>query len=43
MLKIALVTDSTADLPQRLIKQWKILVLPLKVSFGHQQYLDCEL
>ena len=42
-MKIALVTDSTADLPQQLIKQWKILVLPLKVSFGHQQYLDCEL
>ncbi|MDD2282910.1 MAG: DegV family protein [Eubacteriales bacterium] len=42
-MKIALVTDSTADLPQQLLNQWKIFALPLKVSFGHQQYLDCEL
>ncbi|HOC06427.1 MAG: DegV family protein [Bacillota bacterium] len=42
-MKIALVTDSTADLPQQLINQWKIFVLPLKVSFGKEQYLDNEL
>jgi len=42
-MKIALVTDSTADLPQQLINQWKIFVLPLKVSFGNQQFLDNEL
>ena len=42
-MKIALVTDSTADLPRQLINQWKIFVLPLKVSFGNQQFLDTEL
>jgi DegV family protein with EDD domain len=42
-MKIALVTDSTADLPQQLINQWKIFVLPLKVSFGNQHFLDYEL
>jgi DegV family protein with EDD domain len=42
-MKIALVTDSTADLTQQLIDQWKIFVLPLKVSFGDEQFLDSEL
>jgi DegV family protein with EDD domain len=43
MMKIALVTDSTADLTQQLIDHWKIFVLPLKVSFGDEQFLDSEL
>lgn len=43
MKKIALVTDSTADLTQQLVKQWNIFVMPLKVVFGNQQYLDGEL
>ena len=42
-MKIALVTDCTADLPQQLIDQWKIFVLPLTISFGNQQFLDNEL
>lgn len=42
MKKIALVTDSTADLPEDLIKENDIHVLPLKVRFGSQEYLDGE-
>ena len=42
-MKIALVTDSTADLPREVIERWKVFVLPLKVHFGDQQYLDSEL
>lgn len=43
MKKIALVTDSTADLTQQLVEQWNIFVMPLKVIFGNRQYLDGEL
>lgn len=42
-MKIALVTDSTADLPPNLLKQWRIYMLPLAVSFGNQHFLDIEL
>jgi len=43
MKKIALVTDSTADLTQQLVEHWNIFVMPLKVIFGNQQFLDGEL
>ena len=43
MKKIALVTDSTSDLTQELQKQWDIFVMPLKVLFGNQTFLDGEL
>lgn len=43
MKKIALVTDSTADLTQELQKQWNIFVMPLKILFGNQTFLDGEL
>jgi DegV family protein with EDD domain len=38
--KIALVTDSTCDLPQELIDRYQIHVLPLNINFGERHYLD---
>jgi DegV family protein with EDD domain len=38
--KIALVTDSTCDLPQELIDNYQINVLPLNINFGENHYLD---
>lgn len=40
MEKIKIITDSTADLPLEIIKEFDIEVLPLLVSFGDEQYLD---
>jgi hypothetical protein len=38
--KIALVTDSTCDLPQELIDFYQINMLPLNINFGESHYLD---
>jgi DegV family protein with EDD domain len=38
--RIALVTDSTCDLPAEWIKQYDITVVPLTIIFGDQQFLD---
>ncbi len=38
--KIALVTDSTSDLPQDIIEKYQIHVVPLSVHFGDNYYLD---
>ncbi|MCX6225907.1 MAG: DegV family EDD domain-containing protein [Bacteroidia bacterium] len=38
--KIALVTDSTCDLPQELIDYYQINMLPLNINFGESHYLD---
>ncbi len=38
--KIALVTDSTCDLPQELIDHYQINMLPINISFGENNYLD---
>ncbi len=38
--RIALVTDSTCDLPQELIDKYQINVLPLNINFGERHYLD---
>jgi uncharacterized protein len=38
--KIALVTDSTCDLPQELIDQYQINMLPININFGESHYLD---
>lgn len=43
MKKIALVTDSTADLTPELVREWNIHVIPLKVIFQEKQFLDGEL
>ncbi len=40
MAKIAIVTDSTADLPENLYKEYNISVVPLSVIFGENAYLD---
>lgn len=43
MNKIALVTDSTADLPQEIREEYDIHVVPLKVRFKDKEYLDYEI
>lgn len=43
MPKIALVTDSTADLTRDMKKNLNVHVIPLKISFGLKEYLDGEL
>lgn len=40
MPKIAIVTDSTADLPDNIVEKYNIYVIPLVVSYGGQSYLD---
>ena len=37
---IALVTDSTCDIPPEWIKQYEITVVPLTIIFGSEQFLD---
>ena len=37
---IALVTDSTCDLPQELFDLYQINMLPLNINFGESHYLD---
>lgn len=37
---IALVTDSTCDIPADWIKQYDISIVPMTIIFGSQQYLD---
>ena len=38
--KIALVTDSTCDLPQELMDHYHVNMLPLNINFGESHYLD---
>lgn len=38
--KIALITDSTCDIPAEWIAQYEITIVPLTIIFGDQQYLD---
>lgn len=40
MDKIKIITDSTADLPEHIIKKYDIEVLPLLVSFEEETYKD---
>lgn len=40
MSRIAIVTDSTADLPEDYIKEYDINIVPLKVFFGDKEYKD---
>ncbi len=39
-MAIAIVCDSTADLPREIIKKYGIHVVPLKVHFGEEEYRD---
>jgi uncharacterized protein len=38
--KIALVTDSTCDLPQELMDHYQVNMLPININFGESHYLD---
>ncbi len=38
--RIALVTDSTCDIPAEWIAQYQIGVVPLTIVFGDEQFLD---
>lgn len=40
MSKIAIVTDSTAYLPREWVAQYQVRVVPLKVHWGDETYLD---
>ncbi|MFC0216078.1 DegV family protein [Paenibacillus chartarius] len=40
MSRIRLVTDSTADIPQPLLERLNITMVPLKIHFGDEAYLD---
>jgi DegV family protein with EDD domain len=40
MNKIAIVTDSTADIPKDLIEKYKIKVVPLYINFEDRSYLE---
>ncbi len=40
MGRVRIVTDSTADIPAELVEELDIIVVPLKVSFGHNVYRD---
>jgi len=37
---IALITDSTSDIPPEWVEQYDIRVIPLTIIFGDEQYLD---
>lgn len=39
-MNVAIVTDSTADIPQHLVDALNIKVIPLAVHFGGRAYLD---
>ena len=38
--KIAIVTDSTANLPRKWVEQYRVHVVPLKVHWGEETYRD---
>lgn len=40
MTQVVIVTDSTADIPQTVREQYGIEMVPLKVHFGHEMYMD---
>ena len=40
MSKIKIVTDSTSDIPKRVREQLDIEVVPLKVIFGEETFMD---
>ena len=39
-VSIRIVTDSTCDLPQEIVQENNISVVPLFINFGDQGYLD---
>ena len=41
MPRFAILTDSSADLPDRLVRAWEVEVLPLSFRMGDADYRDC--
>ena len=39
-MAVRIVTDSASDISQEKAKEWNITVLPLKVRFGDEEFLD---
>jgi len=39
-MTIKIVTDSTCDLPEEIVSELDITVVPLYINFGHESYLD---
>jgi len=39
-MSVRIVTDSTCDLPQDVVDEYGITVVPLYINFGDQGYLD---
>ena len=40
MSKIAIITDSTANIPPEWASQYQIKMIPLKVHWGEETFLD---
>ena len=39
-MTIRIVTDSTCDLPEEIVAEYGITVVPLYINFGDESYLD---
>ncbi|MBR2591824.1 MAG: DegV family protein [Oscillospiraceae bacterium] len=39
-MAVRIVTDSASDIPQTTAAEWNIKVIPLKIRFGEEEYLD---
>ena len=39
-MSVRIITDSASDISQEWAKEWNITVLPLKVRFGEEEFLD---
>jgi DegV family protein with EDD domain len=39
-MAVRIITDSASDIPQTTAKEWGIEVIPLKVRFGEEEFLD---
>ena len=42
-MAVRIVTDSSSDLPFSLQEEWGITILPLRVLFGEEEFVDGEL
>ncbi len=40
MAKVAVVTDSTANIPDELVKKYSIQTIPLQIIWGEETFLD---
>lgn len=38
--RIAVVVDSGCDLPEEILEEWNIHMIPVRLNFGHRHYLD---